>query len=570
MVLSEISEAVLESIRMYALLNAVKHKGKAEAGAVVSKVLGTYPELKSIAKQVVEVVKKVVEEVNLLPIDVQLAELEKYPTLSVETKPEAKSLPPLPDAVKGGVVIRLPPEPSGYMHIGHAMAGLINAEYARMYDGKIWLRFEDTNPRKVKLEYYDSFRDGYSWLGIKWDYEKNVSDDLEIIYSYGKLMIEKGLAYACTCKESSIKAARFEGRSCACRERGVEENLEAWDKILSGAYKEGDIVIRYKGDLSSQDYSLRDPNLFRIVDHPHPLKGSKYRLWPVYDFAVVVEDYLCKVTHILRSLEFHVALQDRLREQLGFPKIHVIQFSRFRFKGTPVSKRLLRPLIEQGLVSGWDDPRMPTIMGLRRRGIDPAAIRNFTLDVGYTLSEHEFEWSLLYAANRKVLDPKVRRYMFVPEPVLLRVNGAPEKSAKLRFHPDRDLGYRIIHTKGIFYLAKSDAVMLQPGKEFRLLELYNVRVDEVREDQITATYTSQELKEGIPKFQWVAEENVPYRVLIPDVLFKDGEFNRESLKEVRGLAEAEAANLKVGDIVQFVRFGFCRVDGEGVAIFAHK
>lgn len=568
--MSEVSDATLESIRMHTLLNAVKHRGRAEVGAVVSKVLGAHPELKARAKQVVEVVKKVVEEVNLLPLEAQLAELEKYPNLLVETKPEAKRLSPLPNAVKGGVVVRLPPEPSGYIHIGHAMAGLINAEYAKMYEGKIWLRFEDTNPRKVKLEYYDSFRDGYSWLGINWDYEKNVSDDLEVIYSYGRLMVEKGLAYACTCKEAGIKAARSEGRSCGCRERSVEANLEAWDKILSGAYNEGEIVIRYKGDLSSQDYSLRDPNLFRIVDYPHPLKGLKYRLWPVYDFAVVVEDYLCKVTHILRSLEFHVALQDRLREQLGFPKIHVKQFSRFRFKGTPVSKRLLRPLLDQGLVSGWDDPRMPTIIGLRRRGIDPAAIRNFTLDVGYTLAEHEFEWSLLYAANRKVLDPKVRRYMFIPDPILLKVRGAPEKSVKLRFHPDKDLGYRTICTRGIFYLAKSDAATLQPGKEFRLLEMYNLCVEEVGEDQITAAYTGEELKGDIPKFQWVTEDNIPYKVLIPDVLFKDGEFNQESLKEVRGLVEAEAANLKVGDIVQFVRFGFCRVDGEGVAIFAHK
>jgi glutamyl-tRNA synthetase len=568
--LTKVDDAVRESIKMHALLNAVKHGGKAEVGAVVSKVLGAHPELKSEAKLLVEVVKGVVEEVNSLPREAQLAELEKYSYPTVETRSEAKRLPPLPDAVKGGVVVRLPPEPSGYMHIGHAMAGLINAEYAKMYDGKIWLRFEDTNPRKVKLEYYDSFRDGYGWLGIKWDYEKNVSDDLEVFYHFGKLMIEKGLAYSCVCRESSIKAARFEGRSCACREKNVEANLESWDKVLSGAYKEGEIVIRYKGDLSSQDYSLRDPNLFRIVDYPHPLKGTRYRLWPVYDFAVVVEDFLCKITHILRSLEFHVALQDRLREHLGFPKIHVTQFSRFRFKGTPVSKRLLRPLLEQGVVSGWDDPRMPTIMGLRRRGIDPTAVRNFTLDVGYTLAEHEFEWSLLHAANRKVLDPKVRRYMFVPEPVLLKVREAPEKRVNLRFHPDRDLGYRTIDTKGIFYIPKSDATTLRRNKEFRLLELYNVSVEEISEKQITATYIGQELKEGIPKFQWVTEDNVEFKVLIPDILFKDGEFNHESLKEVRGLAEAEAANLKVGDIVQFVRFGFCRIDGEGVAIFAHK
>lgn len=568
--MSEVDTAVIDSIRLQALMNAAKHGGKADVGAVVSKVLGAYPELRVRAKQVVEAVKRVVDEVNALTREEQLAELGKYPIMPSEAKPEVKVLPPLPDARKGEVILRLPPEPSGFMHIGHAMAGLINYEYSRMYDGKIWLRFEDTNPRKVRLEYYDSFRSGYSWLGIKWDYEKNVSDDLEDIYSFGRQMIEKGLAYACTCKESSIKAARFAGQGCACRGRSVEENLEAWDRMLSGAYGEGEIVVRYRGDLCSKDYSLRDPNLFRIVDYPHPLKGMKYRLWPVYDFAVVVEDYLCKVTHILRSLEFHVTLQDRLRQDLGFPKIHVIQFTRFRFKGTPTSKRLLRPLLEQGLVSGWDDPRMPTILGLRRRGIEPEAIRNFTLEVGYTLSEHEFEWSLLFAANRKVLDPKVRRYMFVPEPILLKVRDAPQKTVNLRFHPDRDLGYRTISTKGTFYIARSDVASLQVGREFRLLELYNVAVEEVGDGVVKAVYTGSELKEGIPKFQWVTEDNVAFKVLVPDVLFSDGEFNRESLKEIKGLAESSASTLKVGDIVQFVRFGFCRIDGEGVAIFAHK
>ncbi|MEM3427590.1 MAG: glutamate--tRNA ligase [Nitrososphaerales archaeon] len=565
-----VSDSLTEKIRQYALLNATKHGGKAEVGAVVSKILGAHPELRLQAKLIVEVVKQVVEEINALKPEEQLAELENYPTISTETKTEEKRLPPLPNAVKGAVVVRLPPEPSGYMHIGHAMAGLINSEYAKMYDGKIWLRFEDTNPRKVKLEYYDSFRSGYSWLGIKWDYEKNVSDDLDLIYGFGRQLVEKGLAYACTCEESRIKAARFAGKGCECRERSVEENLEAWDKMLSGAYREGEIVIRYKGDLSSQDYSLRDPNLFRIVDHPHPIQGSKYRLWPVYDFAVVVEDYLCKVTHILRSLEFHVSLQDRLRADLGLPKVHITQFSRFRFKGTPVSKRMLRPLLEQGLVSGWDDPRMPTIMGLKRRGIDPEAIKNFTLEVGYTLAEHEFEWSLLFAANRKVLDPKVRRYMFVPDPIRLKVKGAPEKSVNLRFHPDKDLGFRAIQTKGIFYIARSDASNLHTGDEFRLIELYNVVVEEVSEDEIKSVYIGSELKEGIPKFQWVTEDNTALKVLIPDVLFKDDEFNRESLNEVRGFAEPSVAKLKVGEVVQFIRFGFCRIDSEGVAIFAHK
>lgn len=561
-------------ILKHALVNAIKHGGKAEVGAVISKVLGERPEFRPLAKELIPIVKKVVEEVNLHDVGWQKGLLvERFPQVwesLQQARAEEKGLQPLPNAELGKLVVRLPPEPSGYMHIGHAMAGLINYMYAQMYEGKVWLRFEDTNPRKVKPEYYESFREGYRWLGIKWDYEKNVSDDLEHHYSEGERLIRLGHAYACRCPTYEIKRKRFQGIGCACREKDQDESLEDWRRMLKGEFEEGEVVIRLKGDMKSEDPSFRDPNIFRIIEYPHPIQGSRYRVWPTYDFAVVVEDHLCKVTHVLRSMEFHLALQDWLRKLLGYPAITVIQFSRFKFAGTPVSKRLLRPLIESGKLSGWDDPRMPTVSGLRRRGILPEAIKEFTLTVGYTKTEHEFEWELLFAQNRKLLDPIAKRYFFVPNPIRLEVKDAPRLEAKLRLHPDKDLGFRVVDTKGSFFVPNDDVKAYRVGDVFRLMEAYNVRIEEKQDSLIKASYVGSEVLERVPKIQWVTDEYVKFTVLIPGPIFIGERFNEESLRKVEGFAEMACQDLKVGELVQFSRFGFCRIDGAGTAILTHK
>jgi glutamyl/glutaminyl-tRNA synthetase len=233
--------------------------------------------------------------------------------------------------------------------------------------------------------------------------------------------------------------------------------------MLGRKHKEGTYVIRLKGDMSSLDYSIRDPNIARIIDYPHPLTLDKYCVWPTYDFEVVVEDQVCGVTHILRSSEFHVGLQELVRNLLGFPAISVTQFSRFNFQGTPVQKRLLRPLVEEKLVTGWDDPRMPTIEGVIRRGIIPEAIRRFTVEVGYTKSEHTFDWSLLLSVNRKILDPVTKRVYFVPDPVSLTVQGAPVKQVTIPFHPQEKLGERTIDTAGLFFVPSADISKMNEG-----------------------------------------------------------------------------------------------------------
>jgi len=577
----------LKAMEKHALLNAVQHAGKAEVGAVVSKTLGESPSLRSSAKEVGKAAAEVVNRVNSLPPSEQQRLLEeKYPE-ALEAKQQKKlerkkveeareeQLPPLRGAVEGKVVLRLPPEPSGYMHIGHAMAGVINDSYKRFYKGELWLRFEDTNPKKVKKGYYQSFRDGYSWLGIIWDHEKSVSSDMEIIYGHARRLIEQGYAYACACPADRVKKLRFEGVACEHREQPVGKNLEIWDGMLARKYKEGEYVIRLKGDMANLDHSLRDPNLMRVIDFPHPLVGTKYVVWPIYDLENVVEDNICGVTHVLRSSEFHVALQDKLRELLGFPEVFVEQFSRFNFKGTPVQKRLLRPLVEEKVVAGWDDPRMPTIEGVRRRGILPEAIRQFTMLVGYTKTEHTFDWSLLFAVNRKILDPISRRLFFVPDPVRVRVRGAPARSVSIPFHPTREgFGKRQIFVAAdpSILVPSGDISALRVGELFRLMDLYNVRLVSKGEGTADAEYADDELRYDLKKVQWVSDDKdkKAVEVLEPSELYKeDGTVNPNSLVARTGFAEASFATLQVGEIVQFPRYGFVRVDGPARCILAH-
>ena len=569
---SEVPVEALASIEAGALSNAVRHGGRAEVSAVVGRVLAEFPELRRTSNEVAKAVALAVSRVNNLSLKEQEALLkEKYPNAEEPTEKEGRDgLPPLLNAVKGRTGFRFPPEPSGFMTIGHAMACTINRIYADTYEGVLWLRFEDTNPKKVALKYYESFRQGIKWLGISWDHEKNVSDDLDLIYGYGKKLIEKGKAYACSCEQDKVKGLRFAGKACEHRDAPIEKSLATWERMLAKKVGEGESVIRFKGDMHNLNYSLRDPNLFRVVQKTHPITGDRYTLWPTYDIANTVEDEICGITHVLRSSEFRTELQRQIRESLGLRVLDVIQFSRFNFKGTPVGKRLLRPLVEEKLVSGWDDPRMPTIDGLKRRGVVPGAIRRFTLQVGYTKTEHEYDWSILLSINRKLLDPLSKRIFFVPDPVEIHVEGAPRKTVTIPFHPEVQLGQREIATSGRFFVPRSDLLSMKRGTTFRLMELYNVELTSAGTAPRTR-YTGEELVREMKKLQWVTHESVEVGVLEPGPLFNDeGVFNKDSLGRAEGLAETAFTSLKSGEIVQFPRFGFCRVDSARTCILTQR
>ncbi|MEM4675276.1 MAG: glutamate--tRNA ligase, partial [Nitrososphaerota archaeon] len=488
-------------ILKWALKNAIEHDGKAIVKAVVSKVLGENPELRNMIGEVLKLAEDVVRNVNQMGIEQQTKMLEEIaPTLLEKHKPKEKRLPPLPYAEPGKVVTRLPPEPSGYMHIGHAMSGILNYMYAKMYDGKLWLRFEDTNPRKVKLEYYENFRKGYKWFGIEWDYEKCNSEDLDLYYEYANELIRRGLAYVCSCSREEMSRGRFMMTECAHRQQPVEVNVSLWKDMLSGALKEGTAVLRLKGDMTSKNTVMRDPALFRIIEHPHPIVGDKYRVWPTYDIAAAIEDAICGVTHVLRSSEFALRdeLQNYIRSLLGLQNPVFVEYSRFEFKGTPLAKREIRRLIEQGIVSRWDDPRLATVDGIKRRGLLPEAIKEFTISqTGLTYTKRVYAWELLYAINRRMLDPIAKRYFLVPDPILVEVEGAPELHVELPYHPSEPLGKRSVHTGNKFYIPRKDVQGLKEGDVLRLKHLYNISIREVTKDSVKATFVSRDVLEGV-------------------------------------------------------------------------
>jgi glutamyl-tRNA synthetase len=564
-----------ELILKWALKNALDHGGKALQNAVLSKIVREDSSLKTRIKELLPLVEEIVNQVNSMNINEQKSLLEELAPdlLLYEKKIEEKKLPPLPNAVRGRVVTRLPPEPSGYMHIGHAMSGLLNYFYARMYDGKVWLRFEDTDPRKVKLEYYESFRRGYRWLGIEWDYEKNNSDDVELFYDYAEKIIELGKAYVCFCSPEKIKSYRKKGVECEHRGQDVDENLKYWRMMLDGRFREGEAILRLIGDMKSKNTTMRDPAILRIVEYSHPLVGAGCRVWPLYDFAASIEDGICGITHVLRTSEFALRdeLQNYIRDLVGMSSPTYIEYSRFEFKGTPVSKRKLRAVIEADLADRWDDPRFPTIEGLKRRGIMPEAIREFTLtQTGFSYAKREYDWSLLYSVNRKTLDPVARRFFFIPNPVRLKVEQLEWGEITIPYHPtNKSLGIRKITYTDEFYISSFDAENMKAGDIIRLKYLANVRIVNASRYGVKGIWISGGPAQNIPIIQWVPTHKcLNVKVLIPDVLYVDEEkINPESLKIVEGCAEENIVDIKVDEIVQFERFGFCRCDSVADRIF---
>jgi glutamyl-tRNA synthetase len=571
------SEIIKEIARKYALQNAVQFDGKADVKAVTGKAIAALQKDGFSPKEIIPVVISVVEEVNRISLDMQVAELKEIaPDLLVKEKKERDfSLPELPDAVNGKVVTRFPPEPNGYLHIGHAKAAVIDNEYARLYNGKFILRFDDTNPQNAKLEFYDAQKDDLRWLGIEWDEEYNTSDNLEKHYKLAEQLIDQGYAYVCMCPPEKVKHGRFHEKECDCRCVTCGENIDLWRDMISSSSVEG-AILRLKGDMCCTNTAMRDPTLFRIIEASHPIHGDKYRVWPTYDFAGAIEDSLSGVTHPFRTKEYE--LRDEcyfeLLERLKLRKPHLMEFSRLSIEGMPVSKRKIKPLIDRGLVSGFDDIRLPTLRGLKKRGILPDAIKQFVFSQGISKVESTVTFGLVEAVNRKLLDPVTRRYFFVADPMKLVVLDAPARENLLSLHPtDKKLGRRNIKTGDTFFVPKEDIEKMKTGDIFRLKELYNVKLKEKKKDTVFAEYAGEKLIPDSAKIQWTTDNFIETSVFVPHPLYIDDEFNPDSLEKVDGFAEEAVSELKTGDIVQFERFGFVRVenlDNKITGFFAHK
>jgi glutamyl-tRNA synthetase len=398
-------DEIRKEIRKMALQNAFEHGGQTQDKIILGKILGTKPEFRTKVKEVSIEISEIVAVVNQLSSEEQQKELEEnFPdALAPKEKiEEREGLPELKDAVQGKVVTRFPPEPNGYPHIGHAKAAIINSEYAKMYKGKFILRMDDTNPEAERMEYHAAIKVGLEWLGIEFDQVKNTSDDMELFYEKGMELINSGKAYICTCKREDISQNRRERKACKCSMDDIGKNNKNWEK-MQNKFKPGEAIVRFRGDMKADNAVMRDPVLLRIIDEKHYTVGNKYRIWPSYDFAVAIEDSIDGVTHAFRSKEFELRkeLIDAILDALGMRKPQQGFFSRLEFKGMPISKRIIKPLIEEGKVSWYDDPRLPTLEALRRRGIKPEAIRKFIMSLGLTKANTLAPFDALEAFNRK-------------------------------------------------------------------------------------------------------------------------------------------------------------------------
>ncbi len=439
-----------------------------------------------------------------------------------------------------------------------------------MYGGKLILRFDDTNPEAERKEYYAAIKVGLDWLEVKYDRVKNTSDDIELLYKKCQEMLDGNYAYVCTCKQETISANRREMKPCKCSMGEMEQNKERWDKMFT-KYGQGDAIVRFRGNMSSENTVMRDPVMFRIIETKHPLLDDKYRVWPSYDFAVAIEDSIDGVTHAFRTKEYELRneLYYTILDLLKMRKPKVIEFSRLGFEGMPVSKRVLRPLIEEGKVSGYDDPRLPTLEALKRRGIVPEAIRKFVMSLGFTKADTLAPFETLESFNRKIVDPTSIRLHMVKNPASIRIKNLPSNTITMPNHPTKDMGKRTIEIGEEFYLESEDVEKLKPGDAIRLMGLGNIKI--TNQSPPEGQYVGDELGADIPKAHWVAQKNAQkIKILIPSQPFIGEEFNTSSLQEINVFTEPYYNELKEGKEIQFVRFGYCRKDSMLQAIYTHK
>lgn len=581
------NEDIHRLVNAIALKNASEHSGSTNVNTVLSRILSLKPELKSQLKSLIEEIRIVVDSVNRLELEQQKKSLEDLSSVDTILDSKARQdtiqsrmLPEL-QMTGNGVVTRFPPEPNGYPHIGHAKAVIIDDEYARMYNGKLILRFDDTNPMNEKLEYYEAIKNDLEWLGIKPDIIKNTSDDILILHEYGKKLTGTGDAYVCTCDSNKIHKLRMQQLECSCRVNieNSTNNLERLDKFFDGTYHQNEAIIRFRGNMKDKNTVMRDPTLFRIIEAPHPLLGDKVQIWPTYDFAAPVEDSLDGVSHALRTKEYELrnTLYLSILDRLKLRKPLVVEFSRLEFENMPVSKRKIKQLLDDGAITSWDDPRLLTLSAMRKRGFDPKAIRSFVLSLGLTLAETKPPFQTLESMNRKIIDPLSIRLFFVKDPIMVTVDGTKDMKVTLNNHPTNNLGKREVGVSTVFYISNDDANFLVEGEQIRLMELYNIRIDRIvvehgKNKAITASYLSNEIFRNMKKIQWVSDKSMTkYNILIPNELYQNDKFNPRSLENAEGLAEAFVLQLKPHTPIQFIRFGFCITEyNKSSAIFIHR
>ncbi len=500
---------------------------------------------------------------------------------------------------------RFPPEPNGYLHIGHAKSICLNFGLAKKYGGKCNLRFDDTNPTKEDTEYVDSIKEDVKWLGFNWDGEYYASDYFETLYEYAVTLIKKGKAYVCDLTQEEIAATRgtvtTAGSVSPYAQRSVDENIDLFARMRAGEFIDGSKVLRARIDMASPNMLMRDPILYRILHAEHHRTGNAWCIYPMYDFAHGQCDSIEHITHSICTLEFevHRPLYEWFIQELEIYAPQQIEFARLNINYTVMSKRKLLSLVQENVVNGWDDPRMPTICGLRRRGYTPESLQNFAEIISVAKRDNVIDVSLLEHCLREDLNKKAQRIMAVLQPIKLILTNYPEDKEELldavNNPEDATTGTRKVPFSRELYIDQDDFMeipqhkffRLSPGNEVRLKSAYIIRcVDVIKNSdgsikELHCTY-DENTRTGMPEsnrkvkgtIHWVsAKHAVEFEARLYDKLFlpenpemvAEGEdfrsnLNPDSLKIITPYAEPFIKNIAVGAIVQFERTGYFCVD----------
>jgi len=505
----------------------------------------------------------------------------------------------------GRVHTRFPPEPNGYLHIGHAKSICLNFGLAKKYNGKTNLRFDDTNPTKEETEYVDSIRDDVHWLGFDWDGEYYASDYFGQLYEWAIVLIKKGKAYVCDLTQEESAEYRGTptrpGKESPYRNRSVDENLDLFVRMKNGEFADGSKVLRAKIDLTSPNMHMRDPILYRILHTEHHRTGNDWCIYPMYDFAHGQSDSIEGITHSVCTLEFevHRPLYDWFIKELEIHAPQQIEFARLNLTYTVMSKRKLLELVKDNYVTGWDDPRMPTICGIRRRGYTPEAMRNFAETIGVARRENVIDIGLLEHCVREDLNKKAIRVMAVLNPLKVVIDNYPDdfidELDAINNPEDETAGTRKVPFSKVIYIEKDDFMevpskkyfRLSPGTEVRLRYAYFIKCESVVKDangeviEVHCSYDPASRGGNSPDgrkvkgtIHWVsAAKGIDVEVRLFDRLFsvpdpenivEDGNFkdtlNPDSLKILNAKAEPYLKDAPVMTHYQFERIGYFCVD----------
>lgn len=543
-----------EKILAYALENAISHEGKAQINAVIPKLFQEGLKKESI-KDVMKDVNEAVQKVNSLKKEEQEKEYKKLSDLTIKHEhKERGGLPELPNAEKGKVILRHAPFPSGALHIGNAIPLIINDEYSKMYDAKVFLIIDDTigsEEKQITLESYKMIPEDMKLMGIKYEGEIIYrSDRLNIYYKYAEMLITKSKAYVCFCNQERLKQFRQEGKECECRKKDYETNLKDWKWMFGKDAKEGSATLRLKTSMKHPDPAFRDRVLFRISDREHPrIKGLK--VWPMLEMTAAIDDHLLNITHVIRGNQLRIEgeMEKHIWDVFGWKHPELVYTPLITIEGVKLSKSKSQEEVSKGVYKGWDDPRTWSIRSLIKRGIQQEAIRKFIDKFGMSDKESMVvPIEILYNENMKIIEPNANRYFFISNPVKIKISKAKKMLAKLPLHPDHpEKGFREIKTGTSFFINKSDFDALEEGKIYRLMHLFNF----IKKKDGLIFHSTEQKGENIARIMhWLpALKSLP-KVKILNV---DGSYTE-------GIAEKSVKKLKKGTIIQFERFAFCRLN----------